>query len=168
VKLNTFQDNVYPVGAQSLLPEMYLQLILKNQGCSSDIAIHFYSLSTDLKSDWNDSHAYQPEIQAYWSRLTDKYALFPHIVFNCQVVSVDWDAKKQLYLIVTKDVKTGTQTTTTAKVVISALGILEIPRFPDIQGISAFKGDIFHSARWDTGVDLRGKRVAVIGNGASA
>ncbi|KAJ7831696.1 hypothetical protein B0H14DRAFT_3713210, partial [Mycena olivaceomarginata] len=57
---------------------------------------------------------------------------------------------------------------TTAKILISAIGILELPKFPNIAGASSFKGDMFHSARWDTGVDLRGKKVAMIGNGASA
>jgi cation diffusion facilitator CzcD-associated flavoprotein CzcO len=54
-----------------------------------------------------------------------------------------------------------------AEVLVSAVGILEIPKYPDITGISDFKGDMWHSARWNTEVDLRGKKVAVIGNGSS-
>jgi cation diffusion facilitator CzcD-associated flavoprotein CzcO len=88
-------------------------------------------------------------------------------VFNCLVIDARWDAENHVYHIATKDTITGEQSSTTAHVLVSALGILEVPRFPDIPGISDFKGPIFHSARWaDT--TLSGKRVAVIGNGASA
>ncbi|GLB40268.1 putative flavin-binding monooxygenase-like [Lyophyllum shimeji] len=136
-------------------------------GCSSDIAVHFYSLSTDQKPDWSSSHPFQPEIQAYWEELSNKYSLSSHIVFGCKVVKAVWDSAAHLYQITTEDVTSGEQSTTTAEILISALGILEVPRLPDIPGISDFRGHLFHSARWeDSGLD--GKRVAVIGNGASA
>lgn len=105
---------------------------------------------------------------AYWRKLALKYQLYSRTVFNRTVVSAEWSADEQLYHIVTQDVQSGTEFVTTAKILISALGILDIPRYPNIAGLSSFKGEMFHSARWDTGVDLRGKRVAVIGNGASA
>lgn len=136
-------------------------------GCSSDIAAHFYSLSTDLNANWSYTHPFQPELERYWDGLSLKYSLSSHIVFNCMVIAASWDAEEHAYHITTKNVITGEQSSTTAQVLISALGILEVPRFPDIPGISDFKHLIFHSARWvDTA--LSGKRVAVIGNGASA
>ncbi|KAF7353949.1 hypothetical protein MVEN_01081300 [Mycena venus] len=144
----TWRDNIYP-------------------GASSDISIHFYSLSTDLNPDWPSTHGSQAETQEYWRKLTAKYDLYSCTVFNRLVVSAEWSSKEQLYNIVCEDVASGERFTTTAKILISAIGILEVPRFPSIAGISSFKGEMFHSARWDTGVDLRGKRVAVIGNGAS-
>ncbi|KAJ7490837.1 hypothetical protein FB451DRAFT_626442 [Mycena latifolia] len=145
----TWRDNIYP-------------------GASSDVGVHFYSLSTDLNPDWPSTHGSQEDTQDYWRKLTAKYDLYPNIVFNRLVVSAEWSVKEQLYNIVTEDVSSGTRFSTTAKILISALGLLEIPRLPNIAGVSSFKGEMFHSARWDTGVDLRGKRVAVIGNGASA
>ncbi|KAJ6567001.1 hypothetical protein B0H19DRAFT_716653 [Mycena capillaripes] len=145
----TWRDNIYP-------------------GASSDVSIHFYSLSTDLNPDWPSTHGSQAETQEYWRKLTAKYDLYPRIVFNRQVVSAEWSAKEQLYHIVTEEVGSGKRSSTSAKILISAIGVLEVPRFPSISGISSFKGEMFHSARWDTGVDLRGKQVAVIGNGASA
>ncbi|KAF7360682.1 hypothetical protein MVEN_00800000 [Mycena venus] len=145
----TWRENIYP-------------------GASSDVATHFYSASTDLNPDWSATHTPQAEMYAYWRKLVTKYNLYPHIVFNRTVVSAEWNAKEQLYHIVTEDVQSGSKFSTTAKILISAIGILDVPRYPNIAGLSAFKGEIFHSARWDTGVDLRGKRVAVIGNGASA
>jgi cation diffusion facilitator CzcD-associated flavoprotein CzcO len=137
------------------------------QGCSSDVPAHFYSLSTDLKADWTSSHPLQPDIEDYLKQLTDKYSLSSHIVFGCKVITASWDPTELLYHIQTEDVLTGKQSTTTAQVVISAVGILEIPRYPEIKGMPDFRGTMFHSARW-TDTELRGKRVAVIGNGASA
>lgn len=131
--------------------------------------MHFYSLSTDLNPYWNKSHGMQPEIQAYWKHLAEKYSLLRHTAFNSQVVSADWDAEEQLYHLVIQDVVSGDMTSTTAQIVISAIGILEVPRYPpNMPGISTFKGASFHSARWNREVELHGKRVAVIGNGASA
>ncbi|KAF7360625.1 hypothetical protein MVEN_00794200 [Mycena venus] len=145
----TWRDNIYP-------------------GATSDVPTHFYSASTDLNPDWSSTHTSQHEMYVYWRKLASKYDLYSRIVFNRSVVSAEWSAKEQLYHIVTEDVHSGARSSTTAKILISALGILDIPRYPNIAGLSSFKGDMFHSARWDAGVDLRGKRVAVIGNGASA
>ncbi|KAJ6470531.1 FAD/NAD-P-binding domain-containing protein [Mycena sanguinolenta] len=145
----TWRDNIYP-------------------GAASDVSTHFYSASTDLNPNWSVTHAPQPEMFEYWRKLTAKYDLYRQIVFNRSVVSAEWNIKEQLYHIVTEDVQSGARFSTTAKILISALGLLNIPRYPNIAGLSSFKGDMFHSARWNTGVDLRGKRVAVIGIGASA
>ncbi|TFK64156.1 FAD/NAD(P)-binding domain-containing protein [Pluteus cervinus] len=145
----TWRDNIYP-------------------GCSSDIPIHFYSLSTDLNPEWSKSHCYSDEIQLYLSGLAEKYKIYPQVVFNRKVVLVEWKEGERTWSVTTEDVKTGVQETTTANVVVSALGILEVPKMPDIPGLSSFEGKVFHSARWDTSVELQGKRVAVIGNGASA
>jgi cation diffusion facilitator CzcD-associated flavoprotein CzcO len=106
-------------------------------------------------------------MQGYLKQLTDKYSLSSNIIFGCKVVGASWDSTEQLYHIQTEDVLTGKRSTTPAQILISALGVLEIPNYPDIKGISDFRGTIFHSARWiDTA--LNGKQVAVIGNGASA
>ncbi|KAF7353944.1 hypothetical protein MVEN_01080700 [Mycena venus] len=145
----TWRDNIYP-------------------GASSDVPIHLYSLSTDLNPDWPSTHGSQKQIYDYWRRLATKYEVYPHIVFNRRVVAAGWSAEEGLYHVVTEDVESGVRFPTTAKILISALGVLHVPRLPNIPGISSFQGKMFHSAQWDTGVDLRGKRVAVIGNGTSA
>ncbi|KAJ6500883.1 FAD/NAD-P-binding domain-containing protein [Mycena sanguinolenta] len=144
----TWRDNVYP-------------------GAASDTFVHMYSLSTDLNPNWSSTLGSQPEMWAYWQNLARKYDLYRHISFNHQVISAEWNSKEQLYHIVIRNVM-GVEFTTTAKILISAVGVLETPRFPDIPGISLFEGDQFHSAQWNTELELRGKRVAVIGNGASA
>ncbi|KAJ7221365.1 hypothetical protein GGX14DRAFT_429489 [Mycena pura] len=144
----TWRDHIYP-------------------GCSSDVAVHFYSLSTELKPDWTHNFALQPAIQEYWLQVARKHDLYANIVFNRKVVSAQWDARAQQYSILTEDLN-GTKVVMTAAILVSAVGVLEIPRFPDIPGISRFAGDSFHSARWNNKVSLAGKRVAVIGGGASA
>lgn len=138
------------------------------QGCGSDIAIHFYSLSTDLNPDWDSNYGSQPQIQSYWKNISEKYDLDRHIIFNTVVCSAIWSPEEELYDIVTEDLITGERSTTKVKVLITALGILEVPRIPDIPGIEKFKGSMFHAGRYDSSAELSGRRVAVIGNGASA
>ncbi|KAG6821331.1 hypothetical protein H0H93_000192 [Arthromyces matolae] len=136
-------------------------------GCSCDIAAPFYSLSSDQNPEWQSSHPFQPEILEYWKNLSHKYALTSHIQVNTLVVKAVWDSKRNCYSIITKDLKTGNQSIAEAEILISAMGILEVPRFPEIPGVQDFEGAMFHSARW-VDMDLNGKRVAIIGNGASA
>jgi thioredoxin reductase len=100
--------------------------------------------------------------------IADKHRLRPHFIFNTSVVTANWDAKANLWHIVTINVQTGETSNTSAKVLISAAGILAEPNRPYINGAEEFKGTSFHSAEWDHTVDLHGKRVAIIGNGASA
>ncbi|KAF9258927.1 FAD/NAD(P)-binding domain-containing protein, partial [Marasmius fiardii PR-910] len=136
----TWRDNTYP-------------------GCSSGVAIHFYSLSTDLNPDFDRTHGSQRELLAYLRGLVDKYNLRQHIVFNTQVVS----AREWIYEQLEKEYEAIYE----AEVLISALGILEVTRYPDILGLNEFGGELFHSGAWNHEVVLKGKTVAVIGNGTS-
>ncbi|KAF8624356.1 hypothetical protein AX15_005919 [Amanita polypyramis BW_CC] len=129
--------------------------------------MHFYSLSTDLRN-WKESHCYHYDILEYWQDLTEKYDLYPNIVFNHKVVNVEWNDELKLYHVTIEDFETGVKTATEAHVVISSIGTLNIPHWPDIPGLSKFEGVKFHSAEWNHDVDLRGKRVAVIGGASTA
>lgn len=144
----TWRDNVYP-------------------GCSSDVMIHWYSLSTDLNPNWNSYFGTRGEIQNYLLDVTAKYSLRSHCVFDTAVLSAEWDSKSKMYHITTENVKTGERKETRAKIVMSAPGSLCEPNMPRIPGIDSFKGPLFHSARWRHDVSLKGQRVAVIGNGCS-
>ncbi|KAF9032932.1 hypothetical protein BJ165DRAFT_1534821 [Panaeolus papilionaceus] len=144
----TWRDNIYP-------------------GCASDVALPFYSLSTDLR-DWKSSHGSNVELNDYWEELAAKYHLYSHISFNTKVISAKWDEQAQRYDIALANIETGERTSAKAEIVISAIGILENPRYADIPGVGDFNGELFHSARWDKSVELRDKRVGVVGNGASA
>ncbi|KAJ3479109.1 hypothetical protein NLI96_g9291 [Meripilus lineatus] len=145
----TWNDNTYP-------------------GCASDVPTHWYSLSTDLNPNWDRSHVLQPELKAYWKQLAVKYGLNEHIVLNTRVRSVVWNAKDQKYTLELQDQENGKVYVERAEVVVSAVGFLSIPFDPPQLKIESFKGERFHSARWDHSVDLHNKRVAVIGNGCSA
>jgi cation diffusion facilitator CzcD-associated flavoprotein CzcO len=97
-----------------------------------------------------------------------KYSLSQHIELYSEIISAEWDSVDQLYHLSIQDVHLGAKRSTTAQVVISAVGYLDVPGYPsDIPGISTFKGHLFHSARWNHSVDFKNKKVAVIGNGAS-
>ncbi|EGN98237.1 hypothetical protein SERLA73DRAFT_74465 [Serpula lacrymans var. lacrymans S7.3] len=138
-------------------------------GSSSDVPIHWYSLSTELRPSWKKSHGLQPEIQAYWIELAEKHDLYSHIMLSTKVVSATWDPAKQLYEVLYEEIASGTRHSTTAHIVISAVGILEIPKIPyEIEGVSTFKGESFHSADWRNDVEFHNKRVAVVGNASSA
>ncbi|KAF7978616.1 hypothetical protein HWV62_45360 [Athelia sp. TMB] len=139
-------------------------------GCGSDVEVHLYSHSAELKPDWNNRLATQPELLDYWRDITTKHDLRKHISFNTHVVSADWDSELQLYHVRVQTVLGDAvdERVLDAEIVISAIGMLEQPRFPDIEGMGEFKGEWFHSARWEHDVQLAGKRVAVLGNGSSA
>ncbi|KAF9254290.1 FAD/NAD(P)-binding domain-containing protein [Marasmius fiardii PR-910] len=158
----TWRDNTYP-------------------GCSSDIPVHFYSLSTDLNPDWNYSHGTQAEFFQYLRGVARKYDLYSHIVLNTQVTSATWDPEKSKYIITTMPAPKsdnsrnreqanwdGKGEIDEAEILISALGPLEVVRYPDILGMGDFKGNLFHSGNWDHSVNLKGKKVAVVGNATSA
>ena len=140
----TWRDNTYP-------------------GAACDVPSHLYSFSFAPKPDWRYVFSYQPEILDYLKGVTDKYGLRRYIKFNSHVSA-----------------RTGTTPSTAgmssprpaqeyvAQFVISGAGGLHIPSLPDIPGLEDFRGPAFHTAQWDHSVDLTGKRVAVIGTGASA
>jgi cation diffusion facilitator CzcD-associated flavoprotein CzcO len=138
------------------------------QGCGSDVPVHFYSLSTDPKLDWDRKVATQPEILEYMHSVVDRHGLRTHCRFHTSVDKAEWDADANVWCIETRDVRTGYKQLSHATALVSAIGLLVVPRIPRLQGIESFKGEVFHSARWRHDVDLRGKRVGVLGNGCSA
>jgi cation diffusion facilitator CzcD-associated flavoprotein CzcO len=127
----------------------------------------WFSLSTDTH-DWPHSHGSSRDIQAYWVKLARKYDLYPRIRFNTKVTSATWDDVEKVYHVTVEDVLTGMKDTFDTEVLVSAIGILEVPRFPSIPGLESFKGATWHSAEWNHDLELKNKKVAVIGTGASA
>lgn len=139
----TWRDNSYP-------------------GCACDVPSHLYSFSFAPNPDWPRVFSGQSHIRAYLEHVTDTFGLRPHIRLNHEVLLMRWIADAAHWEIETS------RGTLTADVVVSATGPLSDPKVPDVPGLDSFPGKVFHSARWDHGYDLRGKRVAVIGTGASA
>ncbi len=137
----TWRDNTYP-------------------GLTCDVPSRFYQFRFAPKPDW--SHMFSPgaEIWAYFDEVADRLGIRPHVRTGCEVTEARYgDAGWTLTL--------ADGSTDTVDFLITACGVLRIPHIPDIPGMSAFGGAIFHSARWDHDVALAGRRVAVIGTGST-
>lgn len=140
----TWRDNDYP-------------------GCACDVPSHLYSFSFAPHPGWTRSYAPQAEIRAYLERVADDFDVRRHVLFEQTVVAAAWDESSARWRV---HLQSGALLT--ADALVMALGALSNPAIPRFPGDERFRGVRFHSARWDHGYDLRGKRVAVIGTGASA
>jgi cation diffusion facilitator CzcD-associated flavoprotein CzcO len=140
----TWRDNTYP-------------------GCACDIQSHLYSFSFEQNPDWTRSFSSQTEIWAYLRRVADRYDLRRRIHFGVEVTGARWDADEQRW-----HVATSAGTEYVAPFLVAGIGALHLPNIPALPGIENFAGETFHSAAWNHDYDLRGKRVAVVGTGASA
>ena len=135
-------------------------------GARVDVGNHFYCYSFEPTEEWTHFFAEQPELKAYFQRVLDKYGIGPHVRWETEVTDASWDDASATWTVRTV-ARDGTASTSTARAVISAVGQLDRPHLPAIDGRESFDGNAFHSAQWDHSVDLRGKRVAMIGAGAS-
>ncbi len=135
-------------------------------GCRVDNPNHNYSYSFAQRHDWPFHYSTQDVLQRYFAEFADEHDLRRHVRFDTEVVAARWSDEDRVWTV---DVRGSSgEARIEANVVISAVGQLNQPLFPDIPGLDEFEGESFHSARWRPDVDLRGKRVAVVGTGASA
>jgi cation diffusion facilitator CzcD-associated flavoprotein CzcO len=139
----TWRDNTYP-------------------GAACDVPSHLYSYSFALNPEWSRSFSPQSEIFAYLRATAEKSGVLDKHLFDTEMVQATWDAPSQRWHVDT------TNGSFSAKVFVPAVGALAEPALPDIPGVDTFRGEFFHTARWDHCADLTGKRVALIGTGASA
>ena len=139
----TWRDNSYP-------------------GCACDVESHLYSFSFALNPDWSRSFSSQPEILDYLRACAERFGVTPHVRLGCDVRALRWEDDAQRWRI------ESSAGVTPASVVVVATGPLSDPIVPELPGIARFEGKTFHSAQWDHAYDLAGKRVAVLGTGASA
>jgi 4-hydroxyacetophenone monooxygenase len=135
--------------------------------CRVDNPSHLYSYSFEPNHEWPNHFSPQPVLLAYFQNVAKKHGLRAHIRFETQVEEAAFDEPSGAWKVRIRD-KSGKVETLTAKAVISAVGQLNQPSLPDIPGRDDFGGPAFHSARWRHDVDFKGKRVAVVGTGASA
>ncbi len=140
----TWRDNVYP-------------------GCGCDVASPLYSFSFAPNPEWSRMFSGQPEILAYIQRTVSQFDLRPHIEFNTEIIRTEFSEQTGRWTLTDR-----AGCATTARVVLVAIGPLNRPARPRLPGLSSFQGHTFHSSEWDTDHDLTGKRVGVIGTGASA
>ena len=139
----TWRDNTYP-------------------GIAVDIPAQAYQFSFELNPNWSRVFATGAEVKAYIDHCTDRYEIRRHIQLNSEVLSRDWDEDGHFWRLKTPDGET------TARFVISAVGAFVNPKEPEIEGVDDFEGIVQRSAAWDHSVSLDGKRVAIVGTGASA
>ena len=135
-------------------------------GCAVDTPNHFYSYSFNQNEGWTRHFSRRDELLAYIKATVEKYGLRKHIRFGNEVTSSAFDETTGKWSIALRDAS-GTSETIQASALITAVGQLNRPSIPPIPGMERFKGPLFHTAQWDRTVDLRGKRVAMIGTGAS-
>jgi cation diffusion facilitator CzcD-associated flavoprotein CzcO len=140
----TWRDNTYP-------------------GAACDVPSHVYSFSFEQNPNWSRSFAESWEIQDYLLGVVDKWKLRRHMRLGTEIVESRFDETAGTWTLTTDD-----DQTFTARAVVAGVGGLVDPALPDIKGIQSFGGEIFHTARWNHDFDITGKRVAVIGTGASA
>ncbi|MBK6738724.1 MAG: NAD(P)/FAD-dependent oxidoreductase [Haliea sp.] len=130
-------------------------------GLSCDVPSRWYSFSFALKPDWSHRFSYGADIQAYLEKVAADFGVTQKVAFNTAVTDLRYEAPRWR-------LTTATGEQAIYDVVIAATGILHEPLYPKIAGLDTFAGTAFHSARWDHSVDLRGKRVGIIGTGSTA
>jgi cation diffusion facilitator CzcD-associated flavoprotein CzcO len=131
-------------------------------GLTVDIASVTYSYSFEPNPYWSRLFAPGPELKRYAEHIADKYDLRRRMRLRTAVESARWDEDEQRW-----HVSTGTGPIT-ARYLVAATGFLSQPKWPDIPGLQDFAGAVLHTAQWDAGVELRGRRVAVVGTGATS
>jgi cation diffusion facilitator CzcD-associated flavoprotein CzcO len=139
----TWRDNHYP-------------------GIACDVPSHLYSYSYLPNPDWTRVFSPGGEIQSYIRKCAEDEGILPHIQFNTDMLESRWDETAKEWVVETS------KGIYRAKVLITGTGHLADGHMPNIEGLETFTGDVFHSANWDHSVDLKGKRIGVIGSGASA
>ncbi len=131
-------------------------------GIACDVPSHFYSFSFRLNPNWSTIQSPGGEILEYLRDCAREEGILPYIRFNTEMVESRWDAQAKHWVVTTNT------DTYHAKYLLTGAGHLADEFIPDIEGLDSFPGHVFHSARWDHSVDLKGKRIGVVGSGASA
>ena len=132
-------------------------------GCACDVPSHLYSFSFDQNPGWSRAYSPAPEIWRYQKATAEKHGITPFIRCNAEVARAEYDEAAQLWRLTLASGEA-----VSARALVAGAGILHVPFYPQIEGAASFAGKTMHTAKWDDAYDLSGKRVAVIGTGASA
>src|SRR5579872_1595249 len=132
-------------------------------GCACDIPSHLYSFSFEPSPDWSRMYPGQQEIHDYLKRCVERYELTSHIQLNTRFHEAVWNESEGAW-----HASAGEDMRICARVLVSGIGALHVPQYPQLKGIDSFSGPKFHSSNWNHNVNLEGKNVAVVGTGASA
>lgn len=121
-----------------------------------------------MNPDWSQKFALQPEIRTYFERVAAKYDIPSHVRFGHEVTSASWDETAGIWVVEIRDLSTSKVYLRRAKILVSAVGALSIPKKCELPGAESYQGRLFHTAQWDHSFHWKGKNVVVIGNGCSA
>ena len=135
-------------------------------GCGVDTPNHFYSYSFEPNHDWSHFFAKRDELWRYFEDVADRHDLRRHTEFGVEVIDARWDDSARLWHVRSRDAQ-GRETNRSCNALLTAVGVLNRPKPPAIPGLDDFAGPAFHTAQWDADFDWRGKRIAMIGTGAS-
>ncbi len=135
-------------------------------GCRVDVANHYYCYSFEPNHGFSEFYSRQPELHAYFRDVLHRHGIDAHVSWRTEVERAEWDDETHAWRVTLRDADGATHVRR-ATAIISAVGQLNRPSIPDLPNLDRFAGPVFHTARWDHTVDLRGKRVALIGAGAS-
>ncbi|MGH3633013.1 MAG: flavin-containing monooxygenase [Mycobacterium sp.] len=136
-------------------------------GCGVDTPVHLYSFSFAQRPDWARYFAKQSEVGQYLDKIAASYGIRDKVEFDTELDKAEWQDDSQRWQV-TLRYSGGSVSTREFPVVITAVGLLNRPAYPDLPGLDGFPGPVVHTGAWRPGLDLAGKRVAVIGTGASA
>ncbi|KAF2718735.1 putative flavin-binding monooxygenase [Polychaeton citri CBS 116435] len=136
-------------------------------GVRCDIPAHVYQSTFDPNTQWSEVFAQGTEIREYWQKLAHKYDVYGNTTFNSKVLGLYWEDSIASWRLPVQDTKTGVQRTEHYNFVIPAVSHFNEWKLPEYPGIESYKGHLRHSSNWDPTFDPCGKRIAVIGNGAS-
>ena len=137
-------------------------------GAACDVPAYLYSFSFGPQAHWSRKYPTQPEILEYFETFAAHFDISEHVHLETEVLGATWDQDRLCWTVNLKDLREGSVRSEDFDIVINAVGQLSRPAIPSIPGLAERTAPVMHSARWDDSVDLAGKRVGVIGNGASA
>ena len=137
-------------------------------GCRLDTSTLAYSYSFFQRREWRHHFAVRETLEGYFHDFAEQEEVLGCIQFNSRVVRASWDEDHARWELIVQDVQSGQESTMFVNALISAVGFLNQPKIPDFKGLDQYRGKTIHSAEWHPGVEYRGKRVNVIGTGASA
>ncbi|MFE3055753.1 flavin-containing monooxygenase [Nocardia sp. NPDC059236] len=136
-------------------------------GCGVDTPSSLYSYSFAPKSDWSRYFAKRNEVSEYFEDTAETAQILDNVVFGVEVTSATWDDDNRIWTVIGRT-RSGERIERTYSVLISAVGQVNRPSIPELDGIDTFQGVAVHTAAWDTSIDVTGKNVVVIGTGASS
>lgn len=145
--------------------------LTRTDSCACDVPAHTYQFSWEPNKRWTKFYAPAAEIRQYLNDVVDKHGLQKYMHFNHRAISATWHEGSSTWRVELETMDSSGNLTVVSRecdVLVKGLGTLNNWKYPDIEGLSTFAGKIMHTANWDQTVDLTGKRIAVIGNGASA